>query len=100
MCNCLCSVIVLCGMMMMKMERKVVSAARCRDGSRVKFNPYSAKGLGDRLYATLHKMPGEVDYSFCIFLKSKNSPLLKGIFLGFVEICGVLVACNSLSQGP
>ena len=38
-------------------------------------NPYSAKGLGDRLYATLHKMPGEDDYSFCLFLKSKNSPL-------------------------
>ena len=38
-------------------------------------NPYSAKGLGDRLYAALHKMPGEVDYSFCLFLKSKNSPL-------------------------
>ena len=41
----------------------------------ISFNPYSAKGLGDRLYATLHKMPGEVDYSFCLFLKSKNSPL-------------------------
>ena len=38
-------------------------------------NPYSANGLGDRLYATLHKMPGEVDYPFCLFLKSKNSPL-------------------------
>ena len=25
-------------------------------------NPYSAKGLGDRLYAILHKMPGEVGY--------------------------------------
>ena len=34
------------------------------------FNPYSAKGLGDRLYATLHKMPGEVGYSFYLFLKS------------------------------
>ena len=34
------------------------------------FNPYSAKGLGDRLYATLHKMPGEFGYSFCLFLKS------------------------------
>ena len=33
-------------------------------------NPYSAKGLGDLLYATLHKMPGEVGYSFCLFLKS------------------------------
>ena len=38
-------------------------------------NPYSAKGLGDRLYATLHKLPGEVGHSFCLFLKSKNSPL-------------------------
>ena len=36
------------------------------------FNPYSAKGLGDRLYATLHKMPGEDVYSFCLFLKSKT----------------------------
>ena len=33
-------------------------------------NPYSAKGLGYRLYATVHKMPGEVGYSFCLFLKS------------------------------
>ena len=33
-------------------------------------NPYSVKGLGDRLYATLHKLPGEVGYSFCLFLKS------------------------------
>ena len=32
--------------------------------------PYSAKGLGDRLYAMLHKMPGEVGYSFCLFSKS------------------------------
>ena len=31
-----------------------------------------AKGLGDRLYTSLHKMPGEVDYSFCLFLKSKT----------------------------
>ena len=30
----------------------------------VPLNPYSAKGLGDRLYATLHKMPEEVVYSF------------------------------------
>ena len=35
-------------------------------------NPYGAKGLGHWLYATLHKMPGEVDYSFCLFLKSKT----------------------------
>ena len=35
----------------------------------IPLNPYSAKGLGDRLYATLHKMPGEVGYSFCLFLK-------------------------------
>ena len=27
------------------------------------------------IYTTLHKMPGGVDYSFCLFLKSKNSPL-------------------------
>ena len=33
-------------------------------------NPYSAKSLGDRLYATLHKMPGEIGNSFCLFLKS------------------------------
>ena len=33
-------------------------------------NPYSAKGLGYRLYATLHKLPGELGYSFCLFLKS------------------------------
>ena len=33
-------------------------------------NPYSAKGLGDRLYATLHKMPEELGNSFCLFLKS------------------------------
>ena len=33
-------------------------------------NPYSAEGLRDRLYATLHKFPGEVGYSFCLFLKS------------------------------
>ena len=33
-------------------------------------NPYDTKGLGYRLYATLHKMPGEVGYSFCLFLKS------------------------------
>ena len=39
------------------------------------FNPYSAKGLGDRLYATLHKMLGEIGNSFCLFLKSQNSPL-------------------------
>ena len=32
--------------------------------------PYSAKGLGDRLYVTLHKLPGEVGYSFCLILKS------------------------------
>ena len=38
-------------------------------------NPYSAKGLGDRLYENLHKMPGEDAYSFCSFLKLKNSPL-------------------------
>ena len=37
------------------------------------FNPYSAKGLGDRLYATLHKMPGEVDYSF-YFWSRKTLP--------------------------
>ena len=37
------------------------------------FNPYSAKGLGDRLYKTLHKMPGEVGYSFCLFLKSRKT---------------------------
>ena len=34
------------------------------------FKPYSAKSLGDRLYATLHKMPGEIGNSFCLFLKS------------------------------
>ena len=34
------------------------------------FNPYSAKGLGYWLYATLHKLPGEVGYSFYLFLKS------------------------------
>ena len=33
------------------------------------FNPYSAKALGDRLYATLHKMPGEDAYSFCLFFE-------------------------------
>ena len=32
-------------------------------------NPYSAKGLGDWLYRTLRKLPGEVGYSFCLFLK-------------------------------
>ena len=32
---------------------------------RVMINPYSAKSLGDRLYATLHKMPGKIGYSFC-----------------------------------
>ena len=42
---------------------------------KIMLNPYSAKGLGDRLYATLHKMPVEVDYSFCLFLKSKTSSL-------------------------
>ena len=31
---------------------------------RTLLNPYSAKGLGNRLYAPLHKMPGEVGYSF------------------------------------
>ena len=38
-------------------------------------NPYSAKGLEYRLYATLHKIPREDAYSFCLFLKSENSPL-------------------------
>ena len=38
--------------------------------SLVELNRYSAKGLGDWLYATLHKIPGEVEYSFCLFLKS------------------------------
>ena len=37
-------------------------------------NPYSAKGLGYRLYATLHKMPGEVGYSFCLFWSLKTLP--------------------------
>ena len=35
-------------------------------------NPYSAMGLGDRLYATLHKMPGEVEYSFFYFRSRKT----------------------------
>ena len=39
------------------------------------FNPFSAKGLGDRLYATLHKMPEEDDYSFSLYLNSKYPPL-------------------------
>ena len=34
------------------------------------FNTYSAKSLGDRLYATLHKMPGEIGNSICLFLKT------------------------------
>ena len=33
-------------------------------------SPYSAKRPGDRLYATLHKMPEELCSSFCLFLKS------------------------------
>ena len=37
---------------------------------KLRINPYSAKGLGDWLYTTLHKIPGEVGYSFCLFLKS------------------------------
>ena len=37
-------------------------------------NPYSAKGLGDWLYAILHKMPGEVGYTFCLFLSLKTLP--------------------------
>ena len=35
-----------------------------------KISPYSAKDLGYRLYATLHKLPGKVGYPFCLFLKS------------------------------
>ena len=31
---------------------------------------YSAKRLGDRLQAALHKMPEELGNSFCLFLKS------------------------------
>ena len=42
--------------------------------TRQTLNPYSAKGLGDRLYATQHKMPGEVDYSFCLFFNWKTLP--------------------------
>ena len=38
--------------------------------SSLNLNPYSAKGLGDWLYATLHKMPVEDGYSFCLFIKS------------------------------
>ena len=34
-----------------------------------RINPYSAKGLGDQLYAILHKLPGEIDYSFYLFLE-------------------------------
>ena len=45
------------------------------DLRKLRINSYSAKGLGDRLYATLHKMPGEDAYSFCLFLKSNKSPL-------------------------
>ena len=33
-------------------------------------NPYDAKGLGYRLYATFHKLQREVGHSFCSFLKS------------------------------
>ena len=32
-------------------------------------NPYDAKRLGYRLYATLHKLPREVGYSFCLFFE-------------------------------
>ena len=38
------------------------------------FNPYSAKSLGDRLYATLRKMPGEDAFSLFIFEFEKLSP--------------------------
>ena len=39
-------------------------------------NPYSAKGLGDRLYAALLKLPGEIGYSFCLFFEIvKLSPI-------------------------
>ena len=40
---------------------------------RLQINPYSAKGLGDRLYATLNKMPEEVGYTFCLFLFSRKT---------------------------
>ena len=30
-------------------------------------NPYSAKGLGYRLYATLHKLPGKSAFHFVYF---------------------------------
>ena len=64
-----------------RQDRRIVQAAvAARTASRKKnpgtfctcyvINPYSVKGLGDRLYTTLHKMPGEVGCSFCLFLKS------------------------------
>ena len=37
-------------------------------------NPYSAKGLGDRLYATLNKFPGEVATHFVYFRSLKTLP--------------------------
>ena len=55
------------------------------------FNPYSAKGLGDQLYATLHKMPGEDAYSFCLFLKSKNSPLYTSGELAYINRCAMAI---------
>ena len=38
------------------------------------FNPYSAKGLGGRLYAILHKMPGESATHFVYFWSLKTLP--------------------------
>ena len=37
-------------------------------------NPYCAKGLGDRLYATLHKMPGNSATHFVYFWSRKTLP--------------------------
>ena len=48
-----------------------------RDGAEcllVPINPYSAKGLGDRLYATLHKVPGKSATHFVYFWSCKNLP--------------------------
>ena len=40
-------------------------------------NPYSAKGLGYQVYATLHKLPGKSATHFVYFLNRKTLPYLE-----------------------
>ena len=54
--------------------RCVTSAHATTCSTAVDINPYSAKSLGDRLYATLHKMPGKSATYFVYFWIRKTLP--------------------------